>query len=103
MSLEEDFQTLKHWKKTLMVAPFSFDCTDALNDCQMELFDGQCDLSLKEIFLKVGSKDFLGGLSGDKFPPPKNFVEKIMVLFESTYYVCEQIPLYYKLLFKQLT
>ena len=72
-----------------MTAPFSFDCAKAPNDCQMELIDMQCDLTLKETFLNVHPKEFFGGLSEDNFPHIKDFVKKMMVLFGSTY-ICEQ-------------
>ena len=49
----------------MVTAPFSFDCAKALNDCQIELIDMQCDLTLKETFLNVDPKDFCGGLSED--------------------------------------
>jgi len=45
-----DFKTLEKEFK-LVTAPFSFDCAKAPNDCQMELIDMQCDLTLKETFL----------------------------------------------------
>jgi len=45
-----DFKTLEKEFK-LVTAPFSFDYAKAPNDCQMELIDMQCDLTLKETFL----------------------------------------------------
>ena len=73
----------------MVTAPFSFDCTKAPNDCQMEFIDMQCDLTLKETFLNVGPKDLFSGLSEDNFPYLKDLVKKMMVLFGSTY-ICEQ-------------
>ena len=83
-----DFKTLEKEFK-LVTAPFSFDCAKAPNDCQMELIDMQCDLTLKETFLNVDPKDFFGGLSEDNIPHLKDLVKKMMVLFGSTY-ICEQ-------------
>ena len=67
----------------MVTAPLSFDCAKAPNECQMELIDIQCDLTLKETLPNVGSKDFFGGLSEDNFPHLKDFVKKMMVLFGS--------------------
>ena len=84
-----DFKTLE--KELKLVTPsFSFDCAKAPNDCQMELIDMQCNLTLKETFLNVGPKGFFGGLSEDNFLYLKDFVKKMMVLFGSTY-ICEQM------------
>ena len=83
-----DFKTLEK-EFEMVTAPLSFDCAKAPNECQMELIDIECDLTLKETLPNVGSKDFFGGLSEDNFPHLKDFVKKMMVLFGSTY-ICEQ-------------
>ena len=49
----------------------------------------QCDLTLKETFLNVGSKGFFHRLPEDKFLYLKDIVKKIMVIFGYTY-ICEQ-------------
>ena len=73
----------------ILSSPFTTDFEKAPDAVQLELFDLQCDSTLKEKFQSESIDKFYTLLNASKFANLRKMAMKLLVLFGSTH-ICEQ-------------
>ena len=84
----QDFKALKN-EMHMVSSPFNCSVDVAPSEVQMKLIDLQSDKLLAEYFRSVSLLDFYSSFKEENFPHLRRHVQRILVLFGSTYH-CKQ-------------